>query len=330
VVEHVFEVRLQISPLYKRNLPWKIWPRLSLGSKMRLKKIEAERIRVMGANFSPAILAETRKLFANAVSVRADCIRAANVAYGRHDRQLLDVYGLGRGVADVVLYVPGGGFVGGEKDDGRAFYRNVGTFFAEKGYVCVIPNYRLAPEFNWPAGGEDVKTAIDWCRENIAHYGGEPDRIHVIGQSAGATHVATALFHRDLAIDGQLASATLINGVFDATDIPPAENLVAYFGPDDEGRRQRSPLAHVRKTSLPIMIGVTEYDPAFLAYPSYRLADALTKANGKSPTFLWLAGHNHVSCIFAIGSSSDDLGPELVNFLCNVTRTAGEPEGATA
>jgi dienelactone hydrolase len=192
------------------------------------------------------------------------------------------------------------------------------------------PNYRLAPEFNWPAGGEDVKTAIDWCRENIAHYGGEPDRIHVIGQSAGATHVATALFHRDLAIDGQLASATLINGVFDATDIPPAENLVAYFGPDDEGRRQRSPLAHVRKTSLPIMIGVTEYDPAFLAYPSYRLADALTKANGKSPTFLWLAGHNHVSCIFAIGSSSDDLGPELVNFLCNVTRTAGEPEGATA
>jgi hypothetical protein len=47
---------------------------------MRLKKIEAERIRVMGANFSPAILAETRKLFANAVSVRADCIRAANVA----------------------------------------------------------------------------------------------------------------------------------------------------------------------------------------------------------------------------------------------------------
>lgn len=285
---------------------------------MNLSETQAERIRAMGARFSPAILAETREIFAGLVEVSAPT--EPDLRYGDDARQALDVYGAKSGAREVMIYVPGGGFIGGDKDDGRSFYRNVGAFFVRQGFVCVIPNYRLAPAFAWPSGGADVKAVVDWCRANIARYGGDPQRIHLIGQSAGATHVATALFHPDFAVDGALASAVLFNGPYDATDMPAAENLIAYFGPEGVGRSERSPLAYVRKTALPILLGATEFDPAFLAFPSFRMADALTKANGKSPAFLWLAGHNHVSCVFAIGSPFDDLGPELVKFIRTAKR----------
>ncbi len=286
---------------------------------MNLTGPQAERIRALGANFSPAILGETREMFAGTVAATPPT--QSNAPYGDDPRQVLDIYGAKQSGSEVALYVPGGGFVGGDKDDGRAFYRNVGGFFARQGFACVIPNYRLAPAFAWPSGGADVKAALDWCCANIARFGGDPQRIHLIGQSAGAAHVATALFHPDFAVDSALASAVLFNGPYDATDMPAAENLAAYFGPEGAGRRERSPLAHVRKTDLPLLIGAAEFDPAFLAFPSFRVADALTKANGRSPAFLWLAGHNHVSCVFAIGSPSDDLGPELAKFMRGAKRS---------
>lgn len=278
-----------------------------------------DRIAAMGANFTPSILAESRSMFMEIWRAKAGIPRLCDLSYGKDARQVLDIYGCtsGSNKRPVLIYVPGGGFTGGNKDDGVAFYRNIGEYFAQQGLICVVPNYRLAPAFSWPAGGEDVVAVVQWCAREIAHYGGDPARIYLSGQSAGATHAATALFRFDLVGQSTIRGVILINGLYDATDTPDQSNFDAYFG-ERSTRGERSPLTYVRSTEVPILLVLTEFDPPFLASSTYRLADSLTQTNRKSPNFLWLKSHNHVSCVYAIGSEEDELGPEMLKFIAAI------------
>jgi acetyl esterase/lipase len=170
----------------------------------------------MGTELSPTVLEQTRALFK---PLHAPLNRALQsmISSTRQIRAkgLTSTARIAR-TRPVMLYVPGGGFVGGDKDDGEVFYRNIGKFFAEAGYVCVIMNYRLAPSHPWPAGGSDVIAALAWCRNNISAHGGDCGRIFLCGQSAGAAHAATALFQMAPQERAALRGVMLINGLFDA------------------------------------------------------------------------------------------------------------------
>ena len=128
--------------------------------------------------------------------------------YGDHERHRLDVHTSGAGVAGdrapVVLFVHGGGFTGGDKRvPGTPMYDHIGAWAVRNGWVGVTMTYRLAPGHRWPAGAEDVARAVEWVRDNIAAYGGDPGRIVVVGHSAGCVHVASYLVgHGGGALDG--------------------------------------------------------------------------------------------------------------------------------
>lgn len=85
----------------------------------------------------------------------------------------------------VVLYVHGGAWTMGSKEQPCPFIR----ILAERGFVVVTVNYRLAPQYPQPAGFEDVRIALRWTRENIAAFGGDADFILTSGDSAGG-HLA--------------------------------------------------------------------------------------------------------------------------------------------
>ena len=90
------------------------------------------------------------------------------------------------------MFVHGGGFVRGDKHiPGSPQYDLVGAWAVRHGYVGVTMTYRLAPGHVWPAGAEDVAAAVGWLQRNIAAYGGDPGKIVVAGNSAGAVHVAS-------------------------------------------------------------------------------------------------------------------------------------------
>jgi acetyl esterase/lipase len=113
-------------------------------------------------------------------------------------RGLLDVYtpagGVPKGGAPVLLQVHGGAWIIGTKDQqGIPLMQHL----AEKGWVCVAINYRLAPRDPFPAQVIDVKRAIAWIKENIAEYGGDPDYIAITGGSAGGHLVALAALTAD-------------------------------------------------------------------------------------------------------------------------------------
>ncbi|MBY0441809.1 MAG: alpha/beta hydrolase [Mycobacteriaceae bacterium] len=116
----------------------------------------------------------------------------ADVHYGDSPAQLLDVWrrkDLPVRPAPVLVFVPGGAWVHGSRTlQGYALMSHL----AERGWVCLAINYRVAPHHRWPRPIADVKTAIAWARANVDKFGGDRDFVAVAGCSAGGHLAALA------------------------------------------------------------------------------------------------------------------------------------------
>ena len=82
------------------------------------------------------------------------------------------------------MFFYGGGWTSGERGD----YGFVGRAFAARGFVTVIPDYRLVPEVRFPAFIEDGAQAVKWVRDHIAEFGGDPRRIAISRSFGGVLH----------------------------------------------------------------------------------------------------------------------------------------------
>lgn len=278
-----------------------------------------ERVRAIGPRFDLEVLNETRALYAPLVAAQpADGIEISrDLAYGPHERHRLDLFrgpGAGR---PVIIFIHGGGFVVGDKNVDELFYTNLGTWFARAGFLAITANYRRAPDFPWPAGSEDVGRVAAWAREHAAAHGGDPARIFLFGQSAGACHVAGYLFDPALqpAAGPGVAGGVLMSGVYRAYGEDVGPGMLAYFGPDEGPRRAHCPMSRVNANRTPLLIGVMELDPPVIATHSFELALALMRHAGRSPKFAWFEGHNHASTVYCFGSGQDDIGQAIGHFV---------------
>lgn len=118
----------------------------------------------------------------------------------------------GDGPHPVVLFIHGGGWMAGSVRT----HRKLAMQFAEKGYLTVNLDYRLAPEHPFPAGFDDCVFAANWIRENVLAWKGDPSRLAIAGDSAGANLAAAVL----VALAGspsapKFRAAALIYGLFD-------------------------------------------------------------------------------------------------------------------
>lgn len=292
---------------------------------------EAERvtaeIRRMGAAFDERVLRRTYALYVplhrrtpkDGLSVERD------IAYGDDVRHRLDIFTpeapLKR--APVVVYFHGGGYIAGERSPVPGLvYDNVPRFFARQEMVGVNATYRLAPEHKWPSGGEDVGRVVRWLRANVERYGGDPGRIFLLGQSAGATHAATWTFIGSVHGEAgpQIAGAMLISGVYaarhpDYSMETPRENQFAYYGDNVSKWAAMAPFDYVRPDHPPVLLTVSEYEPYYFQWPTLALAASLLKCDRHMPRLHYLPDHNHVSSALQIGCEIDTLGAELVEFV---------------
>lgn len=117
---------------------------------------------------------------------------------------------LGNGPHPVLLYLHGGGWSVGSPQS----HRKLGMQFAEAGYLTFNLDYRLAPEHPFPAGVEDCVFAVSWVRQNAARYGGNPARLTIGGDSAGANLAAATCVTLNGGVQ-HIAAALLIYGAFD-------------------------------------------------------------------------------------------------------------------
>jgi dipeptidyl aminopeptidase/acylaminoacyl peptidase len=123
----------------------------------------------------------------NTLSTESDSVTVAHQRYGKEQRQQLDIFIPDRIVAGspVVVFFYGGSWKRGE----RGKYGFVGHSLGSKGYITVIPDYRLYPEVTFPAFVEDGAKVLAWVRENVDQ---ARNGVVVMGHSAGA-HIAALL-----------------------------------------------------------------------------------------------------------------------------------------
>lgn len=249
-----------------------------------------------------------------------------DLAYGDHERHRLDVHTAdtestgGEAGAPVLVFVHGGGFVGGDKHvPGMPMYDHIGAWAVRNGWVGVTITYRLAPEHTWPSGAQDVAAAVEWVRGNIAAYGGDPARIVLAGHSAGAVHVASYLAGQGGGSFDGIKGAGLLSGFYQIPDGAERGELeVIYFG--DKPSAEVSALPGLLDTEIPLIFAVAERDPEFSHTQVAGLTAAWFARKATVPQVIWSAGHNHISQIGSVGVDDLALGAQLARFVNRVTQ----------
>ncbi|HJT88822.1 MAG TPA: alpha/beta hydrolase, partial [Bryobacteraceae bacterium] len=219
------------------------------------------RIRALGYELTPAQIEGTRALLAPLAPKQGpDIVVHRDVAYGPDPRHRLDVFVPAAGAvrAPVLVFVHGGGFVQGDKGAPDApFFNNVGLWAARSGCLGVTMTYRLAPAAPWPAGSEDVGAAARFLHQSVIQWGGDPDAIFLMGQSAGAVHVAGYVAESPL----HVAGAILVSGIYDVARAARNPFQAAYYGEDPARFPEQSTLGKLAETALPCLYTVSEFDP---------------------------------------------------------------------
>lgn len=244
------------------------------------------------------------------------------VAYGSDPRHRLDVYQPQSGAGlPVVVFFHGGAYVRGERTINAEVYANIPTWFARNGVVGLNATYRLAPAAKWPAAAEDVGAVVKWVKQNAASFGGDPDRIYLMGHSAGATHVASYTFIKSLqpAEGHGLAGVVLMSGRYEfspKSDDPNLANFQAYFGTDATQYAKQSPINHVKSAApLPTFIAISEYDNPDLDTQGALLLAALCERDRACPRFTRLEKHNHLSMTYQFNTQDEAFAREVLAFM---------------
>jgi triacylglycerol lipase len=290
---------------------------------MSLDIIEmAARIRALGDQIVPETIMGTAKLYFpyhehepyQAVTVTRD------LTYGADARHRLDVFAppAAGNPRPVLIFVHGGGFVAGDKKNpGTPYQDNVALWAVRHGMIGVNMTYRLAPKDPWPAGAMDVGAAVAWVRANIAARGGDPNRIILMGTSAGAAHAAAyavnSRFHGGG--DSGLAGLVLLSGLYDMVRAPDSEPKSAYFGDDVANYAAGSTLVGLTKTPIPLLLVLTEMDPPEFQRQTLALLEQYLQRNGRLPYFVHMTGHNHLSSTMHLNTSDTFLGERILDFM---------------
>jgi triacylglycerol lipase len=282
----------------------------------------AERIRALGPVLNDEVRTSARSAYAPLQpKIGPEILVRADISYGPDEGHKLDVFAPAHKPtqpAPVVIFLHGGAYVRGNKTvAGTPFFGNIAAFWVRNGFVSVNATYRLAPKHQWPAGAQDVGAAAKWVRTNIAGYDGDPNRIVLMGHSAGASHVAGYLFHKQFQPangDDGVVGAILLSGGYDPTS-GMTDGRRAYYGEDQSLYAARSPLRHIAARATPIFIGFAEYDPPHFQIEAINLFKALCQRDNRCPPMKQLRGHNHITEVYHIGTADESLSAEIIAFV---------------
>jgi len=244
----------------------------------------------------------------NALASDAGLHRVADLRYGAAARQTLDLYvpDAAPGPRPVVVFFYGGNWQSGDK----AMYRFVGATLAARGFVVVVPDYRLYPEVRYPGFIEDGADAVRWTFAHISRYGGDPARVSLMGHSAGAyIALMLALDPEWLgALRGRIRSAVGLAGPYDFLPLTdPALQRIFATAPDLAATQ---PITYADGTAPPVLLATGRLDGVVRPANTTRLAQRIRAAGGRAAT-AYYALLGHVTLIGALGEPLEHVTPVL-------------------
>jgi len=282
---------------------------------------------------------------ANAPAAFGSYERTTDIAYGPGNRHRLDVYvpktdaqhdGEARpaGAAvdasspngkPVVVFWYGGSWQTGDREN----YRFVGAALAEKGFVAVLPDYRLYPEVKFPEFLDDGARAITWAQQYAQEFGGDPRHIVLMGHSAGA-HIAAylALNREFLATHGAkpewIAGLVGLAGPYALE--PDSRTLHTIFGVP-YGEADWQPVRFVSREAPPTFLAHGLSDHVVAARHAEKLRDALRMNDVRVEAHLY-PGKGHAAPVASFSVPARASAPTLdqaARFIESVTSSQTDP-----
>jgi acetyl esterase/lipase len=211
-----------------------------------------------------------------------------DIPYGDGPRRRLDVYTPDTaGRAPVVVFIYGGSWQKG----GKSMYGFVGKALAAKGFVTVIPDYRVYPEVGYPDFLRDNAQAARWARDHASEFGGDGARLFLMGHSAGAYDaMMLAVDPRWLGEVGMepqrdIRAAVGLSGPYDFLPLRD-ETLMTIFGPV-ETRPGTQPISHVDGRAPPVFLAAGLKDAVVDPQNAVRLAQRIQEKGGEAEVKLY-------------------------------------------
>ncbi len=208
----------------------------------------------------------------------------------------------GEGPFPAIVSVHGGRWVAGHRKDTSSIKPKD---WAALGYFAMTIDYRLARSTPAPACYQDMLCAIRYVRAHAAQYKVDPDRIFLIGQSAGG-HMASLLatlgegpWKKTGGWDAQSADVRAVISVCAPYELNTLDwgKLWTPLGADATAARQEaSPIAHVKATSKPLLIIHSDDDRSVPIKQAVDMAEALKKA-GARHKFLHYKDRGHMQIV---------------------------------
>lgn len=250
----------------------------------------------------------------NAVTPASDYTRRDDIAYGDNPRQRLDVY-LPRapqaaGGLPVVVFFYGGSWNSGSRKD----YAFIGEALTSRGFIVVVPDYRLYPEVRYPGFVQDSAQAVAWALRSIAAYGGDARRVFVMGHSAGAYNAAmVALDQRWLreagAAPSQLRGWIGLAGPYDFLPIENPDVKPVFLFPDTPPDSQ--PIRHVTAGAPPALLIASHKDTLVEAGRNTGGLARRLRAEGVPVSEIYHDGTSHVSLLVSLAKPLRSIAPTL-------------------
>jgi len=182
-----------------------------------------------------------------------------NVPYGNSPRQVMDIFPGDKAGTPVLVYIHGGYWRGGSKDDNCQF----AEVFVRRGVTVVVLEHDLCPSVTVTEIVRQARSAVAWVYGHISAYGGDPSRLYLSGSSAGGHLVAMALAH-DWEKQGlprhMIKGAVAISGVYDL-DAVLHVSVNEEIRLDAESARENSPFLHPPLPYTPLVVAVGGSEP---------------------------------------------------------------------
>jgi len=227
---------------------------------------------------------------AQARKVRESARSWLNVAYGSSPRETLDIYAAEKPNGTVLIYIHGGYWRSGNKEDNCNFVPT----FTRRGATVVLVEYDLCPKVTVTDIVRQTRAAIGWTYKNILRYGGDPAKLFVSGHSAGGHLTAMALAH-DWSKDGLpgdlIRGAAATSGVYNL-DVVMKISVQQDVHLTPEIARANSPFTNPPRAKCPLLVAVGSAEPKGWQQMSQDYF-AFCKEHGLSAEYLIEPDANH-------------------------------------
>jgi len=236
----------------------------------------------------------------------------------------IDLY-VPEGVADAPLIAifHGGGWNLGDRT--LPAVQDGARWFAERGVIAAAAGYRLTPQVKPTQQALDVARVAAWLYAHAAEYGGDPDKIFLLGHSAGA-HLSALVacdrrYLKKLNVPESVPAGVItLAGIFDLRgssegNHPMAVKMVTQnFGPDADYRAQLSPIAHVHAGCPPFLMLRAKGDHIVPREQPEQMQQALQEA-GVNAWVRHVGGRGHIELFHAMTEPGDVAGEAALEFI---------------